>query len=88
MHAASKPRGAAAANSPTAVCGLCRQHLSLELSLGIAFFVDLILMAAALAFIASGVNIDIFTWGKEAFASLKSDDNEKVCLLELAAPLG
>eukprot|EP00891_Asterochloris_glomerata_P005644 jgi/Astpho2/5644/fgenesh1_pg.00079_%23_78_t len=60
------------------VVGLYRgQHLSLELSLGIAFFVDLILMAAALAFIASGVNTDIFTWGKEAYASLKSDDNEK-----------
>ena len=79
MHAASNPGGATAANSPTVVCGLCRQHLSLELSLGIALLVDLILMAAALAFIASGVNTDIFTWGKEAFASLKSDDSEKVC---------
>ena len=54
---------------------MCRSQLSLELSLGIVFFVNIVLAAAMLIYIATGVNTDIFVWVKDYVASLKEDDS-------------
>ena len=59
----------------TSVCMLFRSQLSLELSLGIVFFVNMVLSAAILIYIATGVNTDIFVWVKDYLASLKDDDS-------------
>lgn len=59
-----------------------RRHLSLELSLGIVFFTNIVLSLAALTYIVSGINTDIFTWAKDYLAALKDDDsavNTKAC---------
>lgn len=53
----------------------CRRHLSLELSLGIVFFTNIVLSLAALTYIVSGINTDIFTWAKDYLAALKDDDS-------------
>ncbi|DBA96950.1 hypothetical protein WJX77_001292 [Trebouxia sp. C0004] len=52
-----------------------RQHLSLELSLGIVFFTNIVLSLAALIYIATGINTDIFVWAKDYLAALKEDDS-------------
>ena len=56
--------------------------MSLELSLGIVFFTNIVLSLAALTYIVSGINTDIFTWAKDYLATLKDDDsavNTKAC---------
>ncbi|KAL0023910.1 hypothetical protein WJX79_010088 [Trebouxia sp. C0005] len=52
-----------------------RQHLSLELSLGIVFFTNIVLSLAALIYIVTGINTDIFVWAKDYLAALKEDDS-------------
>ena len=54
---------------------LCRQRLSLELSLGIVFFFNIVLSLAALIYIVTGINTDIFIWVKDYLVSLKDDDS-------------
>ena len=54
----------------------------MELSLAIVFFTNIVLSLAALVYIVTGINTDIFTWAKEYMVSLKDDDsavNTKVC---------
>ncbi|KAA6429051.1 MAG: hypothetical protein FRX49_01161 [Trebouxia sp. A1-2] len=51
------------------------QHLSLELSLGIVFFTNIVLSLAALIYIVTGINTDIFVWAKDYLAALKEDDS-------------
>lgn len=56
----------------------------MELSLAIVFFTNIVLSLAALVYIVTGINTDIFTWAKEYMVSLKDDDsavNTKVCLV-------
>lgn len=52
-----------------------RQHLSLELSLGIVFFTNIVLSLAALVYTVTGINTDIFVWAKDYLAALKEDDS-------------
>ena len=47
----------------------------MELSLGIVFFVNMVLAVAILIYIATGVNTDIFIWIKDYAQSLKDDDS-------------
>ena len=54
---------------------LYRQRLSLELSLGIVFFFNIVLSLAALVYIVTGINTDIFIWVKDYLVSLKDDDS-------------
>ena len=54
---------------------MCRQHLTLELSLGIVFFFNIVLSLAALIYIVTGINTDIFVWLKDYIVSLKDDDS-------------
>lgn len=67
---------------------VCRRHLSLELSLGIVFFTNIVLSLAALIYIVTGINTDLFVWLKDYIISLKDDDsavNAKVSLLPYSA---
>ena len=62
---------------------ICRRHLSLELSLAIVFFTNIVLSLSALVYIVTGINTDLFVWVKDYIISLKDDDsavNAKVSL--------
>lgn len=54
---------------------LCRRGLSLELSLGIVFFTNIVLSLAALIYIVTGINTDLFLWAKDYIVSLKDEDS-------------
>lgn len=54
---------------------LCRRGLSLELSLGIVFFTNIVLSLAALIYIVTGINTDLFIWAKDYIVSLKDEDS-------------
>ncbi|KAL3142179.1 hypothetical protein ABBQ38_002532 [Trebouxia sp. C0009 RCD-2024] len=52
-----------------------RRGLSLELSLGIVFFTNIVLSLAALIYIVTGINTDLFLWAKDYIVSLKDEDS-------------
>ena len=68
-----------------------RQGLSLELSLAIVFFTNIVLSLGALIYIVTGINTDLFLWARDYIISLKDEDsavNAKVRLPALAAAAG
>ena len=73
LDCASLPSSSHSAHEFSALT--CRQHLSLELSLGIVFFTNIVLSLAALIYIVTGINTDIFVWAKDYLAALKEDDS-------------
>ena len=65
-----------------------RRGLSLELSLAIVFFTNIVLSLGALIYIVTGINTDLFLWARDYIISLKDEDsavNAKVCLAACSA---
>ena len=54
---------------------LSRRGLSLELSLAIVFFTNVVLSLGALIYIVTGINTDLFLWARDYLISLKDEDS-------------